>query len=105
METTTKNVKMDYAATRDAAVILRAFNNKLRTKIIVLLNEKKRMKVTDIYIKLNMVQSVASQHLAVLREANIVIAERDRRSIYYSLNYGRIADIQTFVSNLLATAK
>ncbi len=69
---------------------LRAINHKLRQQIVKLLEENKRMNVTDIYVKLRLEQSVASQHLAILRRANIVITERDGKFIHYALNHSRI---------------
>ncbi len=55
---------------------LRSINHKQRQQIPKLLDENKRMKVTDIYVKLRLEHSVASQHLAILRRANIVRMER-----------------------------
>ena len=45
------------------------------------------MTVTDIYVKLRLEQSVASQHLAILRKAGVVQTERDGKFIFYSLGY------------------
>jgi len=97
----TEPVKLDYMAVKSAAMTLRAINHKLRQQIIRLLEENKRMNVTDIYVKLRLEQSVASQHLAILRRANIVRTERQGKFIHYSLNEKRIADIARFVNNLV----
>jgi len=43
---------------------------------------------------------VASQHLAILRRANVVKTERDGKFIYYSLNKERIAEIVALVEEL-----
>lgn len=80
---------------------LRAINHKLRQQIVRLLDEHKRMNVTDIYVKLRLEQSVASQHLAILRRADIVTTERDGKFIHYGLNHDRIAAIGQFVSELV----
>ena len=104
MDTTksTSVTKIDYVAVKNAAAILRSINHKLRQQIIKLIDENKRMNVTDIYVKLRLEQSVASQHLAILRRANIVITERDGKQIFYSLNHARIAEVAKFVSDLVA---
>lgn len=94
-------IKIDYIAVKKAAMILRAINHKLRQQIIKLLEEHRKMPVTDIYVKLRLEQSVASQHLAILRRAGIVITEREGKFIYYSLNSRRIADITGFVEDLI----
>lgn len=72
-----------------AAKVIRAVNHKLRTRIVELLKERGSMTVTDLYVKLRMEQSVMSQHLAILRRTGIVIAERQGKLIYYSLDQER----------------
>jgi DNA-binding transcriptional ArsR family regulator len=100
-ETSNENIKLDYVAVKTAAMTLRAINHKLRQQIVRLLEEHKRMNVTDIYVKLRLEQSVASQHLAILRRANIVITQREGKFIHYALNHNRIANIAQFVSELV----
>lgn len=101
--TDTSSIKLDYMAVKSAAMTLRAINHKLRQQIIKLLEENKRMNVTDIYVKLRLEQSVASQHLAILRRANIVKTEREGKYIHYSLNHGRIQSVSEFVGDLVGT--
>lgn len=96
-----EQIKLDYLAVKNAAMTLRAINHKLRQQIVKLLEENKRMNVTDIYVKLRLEQSVASQHLAILRRANIVKTERDGKFIHYTLNYTRIESVAQFVENLV----
>lgn len=98
-------IKLDYVAVKSAAMTLRAINHKLRQQIIKLLEENKRMNVTDIYVKLRLEQSVASQHLAILRRADIVITERDGKFIHYALNHARIAAVAHFVKELVNSEK
>lgn len=93
-------VLLDYTELRKAVMVLRAVNHKLRQDIVELLSESPKMTVTDIYIKLRIEQSVASQHLAILRKANIVITERNGKYIYYSLNPERLTQISGLVEEL-----
>ena len=65
-------VKVEFVALKKGAVTLRALNHKLRQQIVKLIDENKRITVTEIFNKLHLEQSVASQHLAVLRRAGIV---------------------------------
>ena len=97
-----QDILLDYAELRKAALVLRAMNHKLRQRIIDLLEENKRMTVTDIYVKLRLEQSVASQHLAILRKAGVVQTERDGKFIYYSLDTSRINQISELVEELAA---
>ena len=98
--TTGETVTVDYFQVKKAAAIIRAVNHKLRQDILQLLNENKRMTVTDIYVKLRLEQSVASQHLAILRTAGYVITEREGKNIYYTVNYNRLKEVNTFVTQL-----
>ena len=100
-EGSSEQIKLDYVAVKNAAMTLRAINHKLRQQIVKLLGENKRTNVTDIYVKLRLEQSVASQHLAILRRANIVITERDGKFIHYALNHARIAAVAKFVNELV----
>ena len=100
-ESSADQIRLDYVAVKSAAMTLRAINHKLRQQIVKLLNEHKTMKVTEIYVKLRLEQSVASQHLAILRRANIVITERDGKFIHYALNHARIASVAKFVNELV----
>ena len=101
----TKDIRLDYSELRKAVLVLRAVNHKLRQRIIDLLEENEFMTVTDIYIKLRLEQSVASQHLAILRRAGVVITTRDGKFINYSLNNDRIAQISNLVEELITTNK
>jgi DNA-binding transcriptional ArsR family regulator len=95
-----KSIQLDYADLRKAVLVLRAVNHKLRQRIIDLLEENDTMTVTDIYIKLRLEQSVASQHLAILRRAGVVNTERQGKFIYYSLDRDRLAQISRLVEEL-----
>lgn len=95
-----KDILLDYAELRKAVLVLRAVNHKLRQRIIDLLEDGGSMTVTDIYIKLRLEQSVASQHLAILRRAGVVKTERQGKFIYYSLDTDRLAQISRLVEEL-----
>ncbi|MBV4356242.1 MULTISPECIES: ArsR/SmtB family transcription factor [Pinibacter] len=95
-------MKIDFLQVKKAALILRALNHKLRQQILKLLEESGKMTVTEIYVRLRLEQSVASQHLAILRRAGIVKTERDGKFIYYTVNHNRIEDINKFVLELTA---
>lgn len=94
------SVKVDFLNLKKAAMILRALNHKLRQQILKLIDEHRRLTVTEIYVRLRLEQSVASQHLAILRRAGIVKTERDGKFIYYSVNSSRVAHIMQCVEDL-----
>ena len=95
-----KEVQLDYADLRKAVLVLRAVNHKLRQRIIDLLEDGDSMTVTDIYIKLRLEQSVASQHLAILRRAGVMATDRQGKFIYYSLDKERLSQISSLVEDL-----
>jgi DNA-binding transcriptional ArsR family regulator len=95
------SLKVDLLNVKKAALILRAVNHKLRQQVLKLIDEQGRMTVTEIYVKLRLEQSVASQHLAILRKAGFVTTERDGKFIYYSVNTNRLQELNQFVEELL----
>lgn len=97
-----QEIQLDYAELRKAVLVLRAINHKLRQRMINLLEENGSMTVTDIYVKLRLEQSVASQHLAILRRAGVVVTQRQGKYIYYSLNKDRLEQISGLIEELAA---
>lgn len=95
------SLKVDLLNVKKAALILRALNHKLRQQIIKLIDEQGKMTVTELYVKLRLEQSVASQHLAILRKAGFVKTVRDGKFIYYSVNTSRLQELNKFVDDLL----
>ncbi len=100
-ENSSTPIGIDYHAVKKAALILRSINHKLRQQIVQLINEHGQMTVTEIYIKLRLEQSVASQHLAILRRSNIVKTTREGKFIWYSVSHERLNEIEKFVTDLL----
>ncbi|MFT5647651.1 MAG: DNA-binding transcriptional ArsR family regulator [Aureispira sp.] len=97
-----QEIKLIYPELRKVVLILRAIGHDLRKKIVDLLRENETMNVTDIYVKLRIEQSVASQHLAILRKAGIVITKRNGKFIYYTLNNDRLNEVSILVEQLAA---
>lgn len=95
-------LKINYHNLKKAALVLRALNHKLRQQILMLIETEKKITVTEIYVRLRLEQSVASQHLAILRRAGIVTTQRDGKFIYYTVNYARIDEINRVVQDLVS---
>jgi DNA-binding transcriptional ArsR family regulator len=75
---------------KKAALLLKVVNHPLRFQILQFIHQNKTVSVTTIHRKFKIVQSVASDHLGILRDARLVITERDGRFIYYAINYVEI---------------
>lgn len=94
-------LQIDTVTLKKSALVIRAVNHKLRNVILQLLHQKEKLSVTDVYQTLRLEQSVASQHLAILRRAGIVKATRNGKYIYYEVNYERLREVQHIVGLLL----
>lgn len=84
----------------DAQRVLRAIGNNLRQDILRLLAEKGKMSVTELYVKLKLVQTAMSSHLAVLKEAGVVGVEVLGKHRYYYIIHERVAEINTYAKAL-----
>lgn len=93
-------IKIDAIELKKASEVLRALNHKLRQTILKLIEDNKKIHVTEVYAKLKIEQSVASQHLAILRKANIVVTEREGKFIHYTVNKQRLSEISELVKLL-----
>ncbi|MEP6952351.1 MAG: metalloregulator ArsR/SmtB family transcription factor [Ginsengibacter sp.] len=95
-------IGIDYHNIKKAAMVLRSLNHKLRQQVIKTIHDANRLTVTQLYVKLRLEQSVASQHLAILRKAGIVSTKRDGKFIFYSINKERIDEINGFSKDLVS---
>lgn len=86
---------------KKAALFFRAINHPLRQQMLRLLHKKGEMIVTDVYVKLRLQQSVASQHLAILRNANLVQTVKEGKNVYYSVDYGQLEKLHAIAAKLL----
>ena len=94
-------LKIDTLRIKKASIVLRAINHKLRQVILKLIGERSNITVTEIFQHLHLEQSVASQHLAVLRKAGLVKTKREGKFIYYSVNDQRLLEVNKFIDDLL----
>ena len=92
---------LNLQAAVQAASVLRAVNHPLRQRILGLIDSKKGITVTEIYCALKVEQSVASMHLSILRDSEIVSTEREGKLIHYHLNEQKIKEVDRY-SSLLA---
>ena len=91
--------QIDLNKLKEATELLRAVVHPLRLRIINLIDYEEEANVNTIYTKLNLEQSITSQHLKVLRENKVVITTRRGKMIYYTLNYPALKCIFEGVSS------
>lgn len=97
---TKQEVSLDFNVLKRAQLTLRAVNHPLRKEILQIIDQKKKITVTELYTRLRIEQSLASQQLGLLRKAGVIEATRDGKYIYYSVNTKRIGEIARFVEQL-----
>lgn len=81
---------------------LKAIAHPVRLAIVELISQKKSLSVTEIYETLGLEQAVASQHLSVLRQRNILSPTRKGKNTYYSLKHACITEV---IELMLSTIK
>ena len=78
-----------------AVNMLKAIAHPMRISIISLLEDGRRMTVTEIHEKLEIEQSTTSHHLGILKDKGVLSSKREGKNTLYSLkneNLGKILD-------------
>ncbi len=92
MQKTEMNVRLQQEKLTQAAELLRALAHPLRLKIIGFIDKNDSIHVNKIYNSLKLEQSITSQHLRILRLAEVVNTRREGKFIFYSLNYDKLGN-------------
>lgn len=82
------------------AELLKALAHPKRLEIIHLLRDQE-LSVSDIHTMLDLPQANISQHLMLLRDAQIVTTRRDGKQIYYSLSSEKIIEASDLLREVL----
>jgi len=82
--------------------LLRSIAHPLRIKILNFIGENQPVKVNSIYNELKMDQSIASQHLRILKDNQMVTYKRQGKEVYYSLNIDQLSKIATITNKYFA---
>ncbi len=88
-----------------ASELMRALAHDLRLDILRFLEREQQASVNEIHQFLGLEQSITSQHLRVLRLANLVHTQRKGKQIFYTLHKDRILRTADAVSDLLRALK
>lgn len=88
-ETKMKQTKVRFSSDKlnYSCELMRALAHPLRLRILEYIDGQGTTNVNSIYHTLNIEQSITSQHLKILRLADVVTSERDGKVVYYSINY------------------
>ena len=82
---------------RKTATLLKAMANIKRLEILFYLRHSE-LSVGELQQKLDLSQSALSQHLAVLRQADVVRTRRHKQQIFYRLENQKIKRLLNFLS-------
>lgn len=80
---------------------IRALAHALRLDILSYIDQHPGTNVNSIYNALELEQSITSQHLRILRQAELVSYVREGKQILYSLNYPRLHSLQSAIQEFL----
>ena len=86
-------VRIDKKRLERAANVLKCVAHPMRISIIDLLEQRKRLTVTQLQQVLQIEQSLLSHHLINMRDKGIVNTHREGKNIYYSLTDTTLTDI------------
>lgn len=100
MSKLTPSLSTDLSSLKKAHGVIRALNHPLRQRILKILDAEKGTHVSKIYTTLRMEQSLASQHLAIMRRVGIVLTDRKGKFIFYRVNHNRISQILQLAEQL-----
>ncbi|MFT4469035.1 ArsR/SmtB family transcription factor [Arthrobacter sulfonylureivorans] len=83
------------------ANLFKGLSHPVRIRVLELLADTAEVTVTELMQGTNQEASNLSQHLAVLRRYNLVVAQRRGVQVFYRLAYPQVADLLTVARSLL----
>lgn len=91
----------DFKFLENSTETLRSIAHPTRIAIIDLLFKKGEMTVTEIYEQLQIEQAVASHHLRILKNKDVVRVERDGKNSLYSLTHPDFHEIINILTKVM----
>lgn len=85
--------------------LMRALAHPLRLRILEFIDNVGETNVNKIYRSLNIEQSITSQHLRILRLADVVECEREGKMVLYKIKYDVVTKAEKALNNFLAKDK
>jgi len=82
----------------NAASMLKAMAHPMRIAILSLLEDGKKMTVSEIHESLGLEQSSTSHHLGILKDKGVLQSKRDGKNTYYFLKHDSLSNILNCVN-------
>jgi len=83
------------------ANLFKGLAHPVRVRVLEVLSASSRVAVSELLADTGLEASHLSQHLAVLRRHNLVVAERQASQVFYSLAYPQVASLLSVARTLL----
>lgn len=80
---------------------LKALASETRQSILLLFVDGQERTVGQVAEQVNLGQSTASEHLAILKRSGLLTARRQQKEVYYAPDGDRIRDLATKLNALL----
>jgi DNA-binding transcriptional ArsR family regulator len=86
-------MNIDFKKLENASEMLKAIAHPIRISIVNILEDDKKLSVTEIFQQLNIEQAVASHHLSILKNKGVLLSERNGKNCIYFLKHQRLSQI------------
>lgn len=86
-------MNIDILNLETAADTLKAIAHPIRISIVGLLDRGVELSVTEIHEALNIEQAVASHHLSILKNKNVLESNRVGKNCFYKLKHPQLAQV------------
>jgi DNA-binding transcriptional ArsR family regulator len=81
--------------------LMRALAHPLRLKILEFLDKNSQIPVNQIYHSLKIEQSIASQHLRIMKNAGVLVADKDGKYMHYTIDYRKVSNAVKAINRFL----
>jgi len=85
-----------------AAGMLKAMAHPIRFSIVGLLEDGKKLTVTEIHKKLGVEQSTASHHLVILKDRGVLSSKREGKNTWYFLKHANMKNVLSSIGDCCA---
>ncbi|MBA2423457.1 MAG: helix-turn-helix transcriptional regulator [Chitinophagales bacterium] len=92
-----ETLMLDYSLAKKGLGRIKALAHPLRLSILAFIDKHGEINVNKIYRALKLEQSITSQHLKILRNAELVKFRRDGKKIFYSVYYSNIKQLMATI--------
>lgn len=81
----------------------KALANEKRQQILLeVFTDKQEHTVGEIADRVGIAQSTASEHLAILKRAGVLLAEKRQKEVYYQVNKARVRELLAVIQRWLS---